>query len=192
LWEGWPMGKNWIIWRFKKSRFFQKVIICFIHVFLIMTQDNGNKVLLLSSFILSNFNEIMHVSFSIVGCMILVDIRARLVIMQPTIKIEIWSQKAKIGLIGVWHNGNQPQGTTTIRMSRMTPQSHLIFDKSDSVCSRTEECNNHSHVKTFQLEVILMRTSWSRGHTTHTQRHQFLKSQVNQVWKDYDTKITCT
>ena len=28
------------------------------------------------------------------------------VVTQPTIKIEIWSRKAKIGLIGVWHNGN--------------------------------------------------------------------------------------
>ena len=54
-------------------------------------------------------------------------------ITQPTIKIEIWYQKAEIGLIGVWHNGNLPQGTNTIGMSRMTPQSQLIFDKSDSV-----------------------------------------------------------
>jgi hypothetical protein len=30
----------------------------------------------------------------------------------------------------------------------MTPRSQLIFDKSDSVCSRYEECENHSHVKT--------------------------------------------
>jgi hypothetical protein len=30
------------------------------------------------------------------------------VVTQPTIKIEIWSRKAKIGLIGVWHNGNLP------------------------------------------------------------------------------------
>jgi len=28
------------------------------------------------------------------------------VVTQPTIKIEIWSRKAKIDLIGVWHNGN--------------------------------------------------------------------------------------
>jgi hypothetical protein len=33
------------------------------------------------------------------------------VVTQPTIKIEIWSRKAEIGLIGVWHNGNLPQGT---------------------------------------------------------------------------------
>jgi hypothetical protein len=36
------------------------------------------------------------------------------VVRQPTIKIEIWSQKAEIGLIGVWHNGNLQQGTKTI------------------------------------------------------------------------------
>jgi len=41
---------------------------------------------------------------------------ANLVIMQPTIKIEIWSRKVEIGLIGVWHNGNLPQGTNTIGM----------------------------------------------------------------------------
>jgi hypothetical protein len=73
-----------------------------------------------------------------------------LVITQPTIKIEIWSRKAEIDLIGVWHNGNLPQGTNTIGLSRMTPWSQLIFDKSDSVRSRTEECKNHSH--TLKLE----------------------------------------
>jgi len=30
-------------------------------------------------------------------------------------------------------------------LSRMMPRSQLIFDKSDSVRSRTEECKNHSH-----------------------------------------------
>jgi len=36
------------------------------------------------------------------------------VVTQPIIKIEIWSRKAKIGLMGVWHNGNLPQGTNNI------------------------------------------------------------------------------
>jgi hypothetical protein len=53
------------------------------------------------------------------------------VVTQPTIKIEIWSRKAEIGLIGVWHNGNLPQGINTIGLSRMTLQSQLIFDKSN-------------------------------------------------------------
>jgi hypothetical protein len=70
------------------------------------------------------------------------------VVTQPTIKIEIWSRKAEIGLIGVWHNGNLPQGSNTIGLSRMTSRSQLIFDKSDSIRSRTEEYKNHSHVKT--------------------------------------------
>ena len=48
--------------------------------------------------------------------------------MEPTIKIEIWSRKAKIGVIRVWHNENLPQGTNTIGLSRMTPRSQLIFD----------------------------------------------------------------
>jgi hypothetical protein len=46
--------------------------------------------------------------------LILID--TNLVIMQPTIKIEIWSWKAEIGLTGVWHNENLPQGTNTIGM----------------------------------------------------------------------------
>jgi hypothetical protein len=49
------------------------------------------------------------------------------VVMQPTIKIEIWSRKVEIGLIGVWHNRNLPQGTNTIGWSRMTSWSQLIF-----------------------------------------------------------------
>jgi hypothetical protein len=36
------------------------------------------------------------------------------VVTHPTIKIEIWYRKAEIGLIGVWHNENLPQGTKTI------------------------------------------------------------------------------
>jgi hypothetical protein len=77
------------------------------------------------------------------------------VVTQPTIKIEIWSRKAKIGLIGVWHNRNLPQGTNTIGMSRMTPRTQLIFYKSDSIRSRTEECKNHFHtLKLENSEVI--------------------------------------
>jgi hypothetical protein len=44
----------------------------------------------------------------------LIPINANLVITQLTIKIEIWSRKTEISLIGVWHNGNLPQGTNTI------------------------------------------------------------------------------
>jgi len=82
------------------------------------------------------------------------------VVTQPTIKIEIWSRKAEIGLIGVWHNGNLPQGTNTIGLRRMTPQSQLIFNKSDSVRSRTEECKNHSHtLKLKNSEVIIIKAT---------------------------------
>ena len=38
------------------------------------------------------------------------------VVMQLTIKIKISSQKAEWGLIGVWHNKNISQCTSTIRM----------------------------------------------------------------------------
>ena len=81
-------------------------------------------------------------------------------VVTTTIKIEIWSRKAEIGLIGVWHNGNLPQGTNTIGLSRMTPRSQLIFDKSDSVRSRIEECKNHFHtLKLKNSEVIIIQAA---------------------------------
>jgi hypothetical protein len=82
------------------------------------------------------------------------------VVMQPTIKIEIWSRKAEIDLIGVWHNGNLPRGTNTTGLSRMMPRSQLIFDKSNSVRSRTKECKNHSHtLKLKNSEVIIIQAA---------------------------------
>jgi hypothetical protein len=42
-------------------------------------------------------------------------------------------------------------------MSRMTPRSQLIFNKSDSIRSRTKECKNHSHalnLKNSELIII--------------------------------------
>jgi len=82
------------------------------------------------------------------------------VVTQPTIKIEIWSQKAELGLIGVWHNENLLQGTNTIGLSRMMPRSQLIFDKSNSICSRTEQCNNHSHkLKLKNSDVIIIKAA---------------------------------
>jgi hypothetical protein len=42
----------------------------------------------------------------------------------------------------------------------MTPGSQLIFDKSNSVRSRTEECNNHSHtLKLKNSEVIIIKAA---------------------------------
>jgi len=95
------------------------------------------------------------------------------VVTQPTIKIEIWSCKAEIGLIGVWHNENLPQGTNTIGMRRMTPQSQLIFDKSDSVRLRTEECKNHSYtLKLKNSEVIFINDYQNFGYM-----------RLNSFWK---------
>jgi hypothetical protein len=57
----------------------------------------------------------------------------------------------------VGHNRNLPKGTNTIGLSRMMPRSQLIFDKSDSVRSRTEERKNHSHtLKLKNSEVIII------------------------------------
>jgi len=78
-------------------------------------------------------------------------------ITQPIIKIEIWSRKAKIDLIGVWYNENLPQGSNTIGMSKMMPRSQLIFDKSDSAPSRTEKYKNHSYtLKLKKSEFIFI------------------------------------
>jgi len=42
----------------------------------------------------------------------------------------------------------------------MTPTSQLIFDKSDSVCSKTKECKNHSHtLKLKNSEVIIIQAA---------------------------------
>jgi hypothetical protein len=42
----------------------------------------------------------------------------------------------------------------------MTPRSQLIFDKSDSVHSRIEECKNHSHtLKLKNSEVIIIKAA---------------------------------
>ena len=82
------------------------------------------------------------------------------VVTQPTIMFEIWSRKAEIGLIGVWHNRNLPQGTNTIGLSTMTPRNQLIFNKLDSLRSRTEEWKNHSHtLKLKNSEVIIIKAA---------------------------------
>jgi hypothetical protein len=74
---------------------------------------------------------------------------------------------------GVWHNENLSQGTDTIGMSRMMPQSQLIFDKSHSVHSRTKECKNHSHtLKLKNSEVIIIKGCWN-----------FRYVSLNSYWK---------
>jgi hypothetical protein len=51
----------------------------------------------------------------------------------------------------------RPKAPTLLEWSRMTPRSQLIFDKSHSVRSRTEEFKNHSHtLKLKNSEVIFM------------------------------------
>jgi hypothetical protein len=67
----------------------------------------------------------------------------------------------------MWHNGNLPQGTNTIVWRQ------LIFDKSDSVRSRTEECKNHSHtLKLKNSEVIFINGCWNLGYMS-----------LNSSWK---------
>jgi hypothetical protein len=91
--------------------------------------------------------------------------------------------KPKISLIGVWHNENLPQGTNTIGLSKMTPRSKLIFDKLDSVRSRTKKCKNHSHtLKLKNSEVILL-----KAHTSRLTFLRFLRNwnhrQIEPTWQ---------
>ena len=48
-----------------------------------------------------------------------------------------------------------PKVPTLLEWSRMTPQSQLIFNKSDSVRSRTEEYKNLLHIKTKKFRSII-------------------------------------
>jgi hypothetical protein len=58
-----------------------------------------------------------------------------------------------------------PKAPNTIGLSRMTPQNQLIFDKSNSVRSRTEECKNHSHtLKLKNSEVIIIKAAEILAH----------------------------
>jgi len=96
----------------------------------------------------------------------LIPTDANLVITQSTIKIVIWSQQAEIGLIGVWYNGNLPQGTNAIGMSRMTSRSQLIF-------TSQIPCKNHSHtLKLKNSEVIFIQGYWN-----------FSYMSLNSSWK---------
>jgi len=47
----------------------------------------------------------------------------------------------------------------------MTPQSQWIFDKLDSIGSRTEKCKNHSYMlKLKNLEIIFSNGCQNFGH----------------------------
>jgi len=46
----------------------------------------------------------------------------------------------------------------------------------------TKISEGYNLINGAKLRYQMMETSWSRGHATHTQRHKFPKSQVNQVW----------
>jgi len=48
-----------------------------------------------------------------------------------------------------------PKVPTLLEWSRMTSQSQLSFDKSDSVHSRTQECKNHSHTLKLKNSKVI-------------------------------------
>jgi hypothetical protein len=92
----------------------------------------------------------------------------------------------------VWQNGNLPQDTNTIGMSRMTSWSHLTFDKSDSVRSRTKECKNHSHtLKLKNLEVIFINGCWNLGYMSLNNSWKINPNGSTLMsWTDLHTKLT--
>jgi hypothetical protein len=47
----------------------------------------------------------------------------------------------------------------------------------------TKLSKGYNLINKAKLWYQMMQTSWTRGHATHMQRHQFPKSQVNQVDK---------
>jgi len=51
-----------------------------------------------------------------------------------------------------------------------------------SETTRTKNSKGYNLINGAKLWYQMMRTSWSHGHATHTQRHQFSESEVNQVW----------
>jgi hypothetical protein len=56
----------------------------------------------------------------------------------------------------------------------------------------TKISEGYNLINGAKLWYQMMCTLWSHGHASHTQRHHFLESQVNQVWWECDIKITCT
>jgi hypothetical protein len=117
----------------------------------------------------------------------------------PHVKTPIPGKPSKSGLIGVWHKDNLHLCTSTIgngnphptnidsrtRSIRMKPWRQLFFNKSfsSSLENHGREIISPTHTyKVRQTKSFMMRTSWSHDHATHTQRHQFPESQVNQVW----------
>ena len=50
-----------------------------------------------------------------------------------------------------------PKAPTLLERSSMMPRNQLIFDKLDSVRSKTKECKNHSHkLKLENSEVLFI------------------------------------
>jgi hypothetical protein len=66
-----------------------------------------------------------------------------------------------------------PKTPTLLKWSRMMSRSQLIFDKLDSVRSRTKECKNHFHtLKLKNSEVIFINGCWNLGYIS-----------LNSSWK---------
>jgi hypothetical protein len=66
-----------------------------------------------------------------------------------------------------------PKAPTLLEWSSMMPRNQLIFDKLDSVRSKTKECKNHSHkLKLENSEVLFINGCWNLGYMS-----------LNSSWK---------
>ena len=84
-----------------------------------------------------------------------------------------------------------PKPPTLLKWSRMTLRSQLIFDKSDLVCSRTEECKNHSHkLKLKTSEVIFTNGCQNFGYMSLNSSSKINPNGSTIVsWTDTYTKL---
>jgi len=84
-----------------------------------------------------------------------------------------------------------PKAPTILEWSRMTPRSQLIFDKSNLVRSRTEECKNHSHTLKLKISKVINNGSWNFGYMSLNSSWKINPNESALVgWIDPHTKLT--
>ena len=81
-----------------------------------------------------------------------------------------------------------PKAPTLLKWSRMTSRSWLIFDKSDLVYSKTEECKNYSHtLKLKNSEILFINDCRNLGYMC---LNSFWKKLAPVDWFGPITKLT--
>jgi hypothetical protein len=84
-----------------------------------------------------------------------------------------------------------PKTTIRLEWSRMTPRSQLIFDKSNLIRSRTEECKNHSHTLKLKISKVINNGSRIFGYMSLNRSWKINPNGSTLVgWIDPHTKLT--